>query len=136
MIVALLAVALTMTAPAAPSSRVDARLVRIDGKRMELVVRNRTDQRIAYFQFYLRRSGYAVRGARALSPGHCSYVYYVLCAPRSNIRPGGTFRAVVSLSRKYPARAGAVLYAAVPPSPGDDEGELLGPFSVVGPAPR
>jgi hypothetical protein len=40
------------------------------------------------------------------------------------------------VSRKYPARGGAVLYVAVPPSPGDDEGELLGPFSVVGPALR
>jgi hypothetical protein len=135
-IFAVLAVALAMTAPTAPSSRVDARFVRLDGKRLELVLRNRTHEPIAYFQFYLRRPGYAVRGVRALTFGHCSYVYYVVCASPQLIRPGATFRAVVRLSRRYPARSGAVLYAAVPPRPGDDEGELLGPFPVVGPAPR
>jgi hypothetical protein len=134
-ILAVLTVALAMTAPTAPSARVDARLVRVDGKRLQLVLRNRTDHPIAYFHFYLRR-GYAVRGVRALSAGHCSYVYYVLCAPPELIRPGATFRAVVRLARRYPARGGGVLYAAVPPRPGDDDGELLGPFPVVGPAPR
>lgn len=136
MILAVLAVALAMTAPTAPSARVDARLVRLDGNRLELVLRNRTNEPIAYFQFYLRRRGYPVRGVRALSAGHCSYVYYVLCAPPELIRPGATFRAVVRLARRYPARGGGVLYAAVPPRPGDDEGELLGPLPVVGPAPR
>jgi hypothetical protein len=135
-ILVVLAVALAMPAPTAPSARVDARFVRLDGKRLELVLHNRTDEPIAYFHFYLRRRGYAVRGVRALSAGHCSYVYYVLCTPRELIRPRATFRALVRLSRRYPARGGAVLYAAVPPRPGEDEGELLGPLPVVGPAPR
>jgi hypothetical protein len=132
----LLAVALALTAPSAPSARVDARFLRLDGTRLELVLRNRTDRPIVYFQLYLRRREYTVRGVRALSAGHCSYVYYVLCAPSQPIRRGVTFRVVVRLSRRYPPRGGAVLYAAVPPGPGDDEGELLGPLPVLGPAPR
>jgi hypothetical protein len=135
-ILAVLSVALAFTAPTAPSARVDARLVRLDGNRLELVLRNRTNEPIVYFQFYLRRRGYPVRGVRALSAGHCSYVYYVLCAPSQPIRRGVTFRVVVRLSRRYPPLGGAVLYAAVPPGPGDDEGELLGPLPVLGPAPR
>jgi hypothetical protein len=134
-IVPVLAVALALTAPTAPSPRVDARLVRVEGNQLQLVLRNRTNEPIAYFHFYLRRSGYRVRGVRALSAGHCSYVYYVLCAPQQFIRPERTFRAVLRLSRRYPARGGAVLYAAVPPRPGDDEGELIGPLPVVGPTP-